>query len=114
MNATSSTNDHITVQRIVTDAWTAMSFRIVCGSTGKVDQLTVHFDSLDPQIRELPAMVDEDLPDTSHNFNRCRVPLFIPQMTDLEEDHMQREYEKDCEAAFTEDYVPNHQLSKVS
>lgn len=109
MNVTSSTTDHITVQRIVTDNWTAMRFKIECHITGKVDELTVHFDSLDPQIRELPAMVDEDLPDTARNFNRCRIPLFIPQITDEEEAHMQREYEKDCK-----DYVPTHQLSNVS
>ena len=109
MKVTSSTTDHISVQRIVTENWTARRFTIECSITGKVDELTVHFDSLAPQIRELPAMVDEDLPDTARNFNRCRIPLFIPQITDEEEAHMQREYERDCQ-----DYVPTHQLSKVS
>jgi len=95
MRISTLTGKDVTVRRIITDDMTALEF--VVETLGVNQTFVIHFEHDDPIIRELPATVDEDLQDTARNFDRIRKPIFIPQLTDVEEHEMEQLFLSDCE-----------------
>ncbi len=95
MRISTLTGKDVTVRRIITDDMTALEF--VVETLGVNQTFVIHFEHDDPIIRELPATVDEDLQETARNFDRVRKPIFIPQMTDVEEHEMEKLFLSDCE-----------------
>ena len=93
MRISTLTGKDVTIRRIIAKDMTALE--IVVETLGVNQTFRIHFEHDDPIIRELPATVDEDLPNTSRNFDRIRKPIFIPQMTDVEEYEMEQEFLRD-------------------
>ena len=95
MRVSTLTSKDVTIRRIIAKDMTALELTV--DAAGINQTFMIHFDHDDPIIRELPATVDPDLQDTARNFDRIRKPIFIPQMTDVEEHEMEQLFLSDCE-----------------
>lgn len=95
MRVSTLTGKDVTIRRIIGKDMTALEIEVeTCGTK---QTFMIHFEHDDPIIRELPATVDPDLQETARNFDRIRKPIFIPQMTDVEEYEMKQLFLSDCE-----------------
>ena len=93
MRLSTLTSKDVTIRRIIAKDMTALELTV--DAAGINQTFMIHFDHDDPIIRELPATVDPDIEETARNFDRIRKPIFIPQMTDVEEYEMEQEFLRD-------------------
>jgi hypothetical protein len=83
----------ITIRRVIAEEQTMLELTIDDATSGKC-KLIFHCQADAPFIKELPAeLLDEHIADEASTWLRMRVPLFMPQITDIEKNHQQRAIE---------------------
>ena len=83
----------ISVRRVISKDSTMLEFKIDDAEQGACT-MVFHCKADAPFIKELPALLlDEDIADEASTWLRMRVPLFMPQITDIEKHNQQRAIE---------------------
>ena len=83
----------ITIRRVISDDDTMLELIVDDAQSGKC-KLIFHCQADAPFIKELPALLlDEHIADEASTWLRMRVPLFMPQITDIEKHSQQRAIE---------------------